>query len=150
MANWIETYKPAASRRTHLLLAAAMWTVVGSLLFYFGAHWVVRSGARHAELQIAAAVAVGVVKAFLALDRAAGRIVTRILARGDHRCIGGFLSLKTWLIVAVMATVGRLLRAGLLPMHVVGLLYAAIGTALLVGARNFWRAWYVQLMAKEP
>ncbi len=119
-----------------------MWTVVGALLFYFGSRWVLRSATSYAVLQVVAAAAVGAVKARLVLDRAAGRIVERIQVRGDGRCIGGFLSLKTWAVVVLMAGTGRLLRGGLLPRHLVGLLYTAIGAALLFGARNFWRAWH--------
>ena len=144
MAHWAQTFKPAASRRTHLLLAAVMWTVVGALLSYFGARWVLGVDAAYAPLQIAAAAAVGAAKARLVLGRAASRIIERIRVRGDGRCLGGFVSLKTWALIALMATMGRLLRGGLLSRHIVGLLYAAIGIALLVGAIHFWRAWHDQ------
>ena len=142
MDHWVEKFKPAASRRTHLLLAALMWTVVGSLLIYFGSRWVLRTDTAHAHLQIAAAAVVGAAKARFVLDRSARRIVERIRVRGDGRCLGGFVSLKTWVLIALMVGTGRLLRGGVLSKHIVGLLYAAIGVALLVGARNFWRAWY--------
>ncbi|MFH0981076.1 MAG: hypothetical protein V2A79_06015 [Planctomycetota bacterium] len=144
MSPWVETFKPAASRRTHLLLAAVMWTVVGALLFYFGSRWVLQAHVSHAYLQIAAAAGLGVVKARFVLDRAAGRIIARIRARGDGRCLGGFLSFKSWGLVVFMVGAGRLLRRGLLPAPVVGLLYTAIGTALVVGARNFWRAFQLE------
>ena len=148
MDPWVEMFKPAASRRTHLLLAAVMWTVVGSLLIYFGSQWVLRTSPAYAHLQIAVAAAVGAVKSRFVLDRSARRIIERIRARGDGRCLGGFVSLKTWVLIALMVSVGRWLRGGLLSRHIVGLLYAAIGVALLVSARNFWRAWYRQRMGE--
>ncbi len=142
MRPWVETFKPAASRRTHLLAAAGLWTAVGLVLFSLGTRWVLRAEPQHAYLQIGVAAGLGVAKAWFVLDRAARRIVVRIGARGEGRCLGGFLSLKTWMLVACMMGLGRLLRTGLLPLHWIGLLYTAIGTALVVGARNFWRAWY--------
>ena len=54
------------------------------------------------------------------------------------------MSLKTWALIALMVGSGRLFRGGLLSEHVIGLLYTAIGAALLVGGRNFWQAWYQQ------
>ncbi|MCP4593705.1 MAG: hypothetical protein GY842_23465 [bacterium] len=142
MSSWSERFKPSASRRTHLLLASFMWTVVGSLLFYFGARWVLRAGTTYPHLQIAAAAVVGVLKARLVLDRTARRVVERIRARGDGRCLGGFVSFRTWALILGMVLLGRVLRGGILPVHVVGLLYTAIGVALLYGSRNYWRAWH--------
>jgi hypothetical protein len=144
MNRWVETLKPAASRRAHLLLAAMLWTVVGGLLLYFGGRWVLRSPAAWPWLQLLLAAGVGAFKTWLVLDRTAGRIVERIRARGDGRCIGGFVPLKTYLLIGLMAAAGRLLRGGLVSEHVIGLIYAAVGAALLFGARNFWRAWYME------
>ena len=142
MTHWAERLKPAASRRTHLLLASVMWTVVGALLLCIGARWVLGAQTSYAPLQIAAAVAVGAAKAWFVLDKAAGRIVQRIRERADGRCLGGFVSIKTWALILFMIGMGRLLRGGVLSQNIIGLLYAAIGAALLFGARNFWRAWY--------
>jgi len=43
--------------------------------------------------------------------------------------------------VAVMMVAGRLLRSGIVAARVVGPLYAAIGTALLLSSRLLWHAW---------
>ena len=58
----------------------------------------------------------------------------RIERRGDGRCIGGFLSLRTWALVALMMVAGRTLRHSFVPAVIIGLAYAAVGTALLVAA----------------
>jgi hypothetical protein len=90
---------------------------------------------------VAAALA-GALKARFVLKRAAERIVRRIQARGDGRCLGGFVSVRSWLLVAGMMGAGYLLRHGLLPHNVVGLIYVAVGTALLLASAVIWRAWY--------
>ncbi len=72
------------------------------------------------------------------LDRAAERIANRIEARGDGRCLGGFLSPATWVLVAGMMAAGRILRGGLVPRHWVGLVYAAVGLGLLGSSRLAW------------
>ncbi len=141
MRRWRETYKPAAPARFHLLLAASLWTTVGAVLLLVGTHWVLSGQMPHAPLWLALAVAGGLLKARFVLRRATRRIITRIRARGDGYCIGGFLSLQTWLLVAVMAIGGRLLRGGLVPIHMVGLVYVLIGCGLLVATGQLWRAW---------
>jgi len=142
MGDWLEVHKPSGSAKLHLLLAALMWSVVGAVLLVFGALWVLGGQSRWAVPLVAGAVAGGLLKARFVLDRAAGRVVARIRARGDGRCIGGFLSLRTWGLVLVMAGAGRLLRGGVVPTLVVGFVYVAIGTALVVAARCLWQAWY--------
>jgi hypothetical protein len=92
-------------------------------------------------LLVAAAVALGLIKARFVLDRTAIRMIERIRARGDGRCIGGFQSLRSWVFVLLMVAAGRLLRGSPLPRIVAGLLYLAVGTALLLATRRLWHAW---------
>jgi hypothetical protein len=133
--------KPAAPARLHLFLAALMWTVVGGLLFFFGVRWTLQGGHSAAPWILVAAAATGLSKSVLLIDRAADRISRRIVARGDGRCIGGFLSIRSWALVAAMAGGGRLLRTSALSPQVAGFLYSAVGVALPFSSRRLWRAW---------
>ena len=138
----LERWKPRAAGRTQLLLAGALWTVVGALLLFFGARWTLEAfGRGTAALTVALGVVAGLLKGRFVLDKAAGRITDRIAARGDGRCVGGFLSWRSWLLVALMSGAGRLLRGGLLSHAVVGPLYTAIGAGLLYSSRTAWQRW---------
>jgi len=141
MRAWLERWKPAASARAHLLLAAAMWTVVGSGLLYFGVQWVITADIRHTTVVLLAAATLGVLKGRFILERAATRTIERIRTRGDGCCLGGFLSPTTWGLVVFMMIAGRMLRSGILPMPYTGAIYAAIGLALLLTSRKLWAAW---------
>jgi len=140
-SDWFQNHKPAAPARVHLVLAAAMWSVVGAALLIVGFRWTFLFPEPTAAWLAGAAVAVGVAKSRFVLDRAARGIAGRIAARGDGRCVGGFLSLRSWILVAVMMVAGRLLRSGIVAARVAGPLYAAIGTALLLSSRLLWHAW---------
>ena len=138
----LQRWKPRAAGRTQLLLAAAFWSCVGSALLLAGARWSLRAaGPGDGALLVALGVAAGLLKGRFVLDRAARRIAERIAARGDGHCAGGFLSARSWLLVALMSAAGRLLRGGLLSHAVVGPLYTAIGTGLLFSSRTAWRRW---------
>lgn len=142
MSSWFERYKPAASSRQHLLLAAALWSVVGALLLTFGTIWIVGGGDKRVSVLILfIALGLGLVKHYLVLDRTAKTIADRILQRGDDRCLGGFFSLRTWALVACMMLLGRMLRGTNVPLHLLGLAYAAVGTGLLVSSRSIWLIW---------
>lgn len=141
MTQWTESHKPAAAVSTHLMLAWLMWASVGAALAGFGVRWSWSAYPTAAPWILACSVAVGVAKSQLVLDRAARRIVDRIRTRGEGRCLGGFLSLRTWGLVVLMMAAGRLLR-GTLARGIVGLLYVALGTALCLSSRLSWRAWH--------
>lgn len=138
----LQRWKPRAAGRTQLLLAGALWTVVGTVLLTVGARWTLEALDRPtALLAIALGVGVGLLKGRFVLDRAAARITDRIAARGDGRCAGGFLSWRSWLLVALMSGAGRILRGSLVSQAVVGPLYAAIGAGLLFSSRIAWKQW---------
>jgi hypothetical protein len=139
--SWVERYKPAAAVRAHLLLAGLMWTVVGAALVGFGGCWLWQLPTPAAPWLAALALAIGVFKARFVLDRAARTIVDRIRERGDGRCLGGFLSVRSWALVAAMAAGGRFLRGSHVAQGLLGVLYIAVGTALLLSSRVAWRAW---------
>ena len=139
--SWIERYKPVAAVRVHLLLAGLMWMVVGAALVGFGGRWLWQLPTPAAPWLAALALAIGVFKARFVLDRAARTIVDRIRERGDGRCLGGFLSVRSWALVAAMAASGRLLRGSHVARGLLGVLYIAVGTALLLSSRVAWRAW---------
>jgi len=117
-----------------------MWFAVGSALVGFGARWLWSAAPVVAPWVAAGAVVAGSVKSRVVLDRAARRVVDRIRSRGDGRCLGGFLSLRTWGLVILMIAAGRLLR-GSLAHGIVGPLYVAVGTALCLSSRITWCAW---------
>ena len=139
--RWVDAHKPAAAAHAHLLLAGLMWTVVGAGLAAVGGRWLWLSPSRAAPWLAAVAIAVGIAKSRFVLDRAAHRIADRIRERGDGRCLGGFLSLRSWAFVAVMVIAGRLLRGSHIARSLLGSVYLAVGVALLLSSRVAWREW---------
>ncbi len=139
--SWSERWKPAASMHSQVLLAGLLWSAVGSALGVMGVAWTVAAvhGASRAGLHLLA-IAAGWLKGRLVLSRSARRTLARIEERGNGRCLGGFLSWWSWLLVASMILVGRLLRSSGLPGSVLGPIYLAIGVALVTGSLTFWQA----------
>jgi membrane-associated PAP2 superfamily phosphatase len=141
MTSWLQTYKPAASRRLQLTLAATVWAGVGAILACVGIYWVFDGGdGSRAMLSLTVAAFLGIGKSFLVLDRTTNRIVQRIEQRGDGYCLGGFLSWRVWAMVLGMMLLGRLLRSTPMPRAILGLIYAAVGIGLLLSSRSIWKA----------
>jgi hypothetical protein len=138
--EWAERWKPAARARTHLLAAAILWTVVGLGLAVAGLAWSFGSALPWSLLLAAAGVAAGIVKGRLVISKMADWNTARIIARGDGSCLGGFLAPKTWLLVAAMMASGIILRRSGVPRPVLGVLYTAVGSGLLIGSFQLWKA----------
>lgn len=139
--GWIESHKPAAAASVHLVLAGGLWTVVGAGLAITGGRWLWQAPGTASSWLAVAAIVVGLAKGRWVLDRAARRIVERIRDRGDDRCVGGFLSLRSWMLVVTMIVAGRVLRGSHVARYLVGALYLAVGTGLMMSSRIMWRAW---------
>jgi len=132
-------YKPGVSIRTHLLLGALIWTVVGFFLLTNGFLLVLLESHLWYGLF---GLALGAFKAYFILDRMARKNIKRIKEFEDKVCFGSVYSLKTWFLVAAMIGLGRFLRTtNILPGEIVGLIYSAVGIALLLSSRLMWSEW---------
>jgi hypothetical protein len=134
----LQIYKPGVSIRTHLLLGAIIWTVVGFFLLTNG---LVLVSIESHLLYGLSGLLLGTAKTFFILDRVARKNVKRIKEFEDKVCFGSVYSLKTWFLVAAMIVLGRFLRTTLLPGEIIGLIYTAVGWALMLSSRLMWIEW---------
>ena len=134
----LQRYKPGVSIRTHLLLGALIWTIVGFFLLTNGFVLVLLESHLWYEF---AGLLLGTAKAFFILDRIARKNIKRIKEFEYKVCFGSVYSLKTWFMVAAMIVLGRFLRTTVLPGEIVGLIYTAVGWALMLSSRLMWIEW---------
>jgi hypothetical protein len=138
------------SRQQHLLIAALIWTVVGTGLltmgglFWFHLPYLGDLDSRHLAIG-GLAVAVGLLKGKFVLDKTAGRVVERANAlqepnpaKSIFQMFGG----KTIALVGSMMFIGYLLRVTGVSYEIRGLVYLAVGPALLWSSRNYWRSMF--------
>ena len=117
---------------------------MGASLATYGGVRTLRTAGDLRVLFFPIAVVVGLAKGRYVLARSARRNLARILARGEGRCLFGFMSWQSWAFVVFMMAFGRVLRHSALTAPAVGPLYLAVGVALVVGSAEIWRARRVQ------
>jgi hypothetical protein len=147
-AGW-RRLTPRAGVRPQLIAAAVLWGIGTSILlvrgvFYMFAQEEIDRWGYGVALIGLLAIAIGLVKARLILIRYAQKAVRRIRTRG-HACFFGFFAPSSWLFILVMMGGGMLLRRTPLVdvwwgRTFLGILYVAVGTALLIADVVFWRA----------
>jgi hypothetical protein len=140
MRNDLSRFKPGAKRRTHLLLTAVMWSVIGILLLTKASYRIVQVPEHQIIITIAALI-LGTLKSIFILDRSARKSIVRILEFKDGTCLGAVYSFKTWLLVVSMMGIGLVLRNSSLSLSLLCFVYFTIGWALLFSSRLAWMVW---------
>ncbi len=128
-------FKPGVPLRTHHIFAASIWSGVGVMLLVRGGSYLFDSGSQWLFML---ALFLGTCKSLFLLDKSAGKNLNRLLQLKDGDCLGAVYSPKMWLMVLVMIILGKVLRSSGLPCEFVGILYTAIGWALLFSSRLLW------------
>jgi hypothetical protein len=105
-----------------------------------GMVWLIEGAQAWRLVGLICGVALGLAKSQLVLDATALGTVERIRRQGDDRCLGGFQSLRAWLLVLAMVLGGRAARLWFLTPELAGILYLAVGSGLLRSSRIHWAA----------
>lgn len=123
-------------------MSALMWTTIGLLLLAKGGYRL-RQVPQGRLLLVGTAIAVGSLKSRFILDSSARRAIDRLLLFQDGTCLGAVYSVKTWILVLCMMSMGVILRS-YLPVTLLCFLLLTIGWALLFSSRLAWRAWWIR------
>ena len=135
----INRWKPGVPKGILLLIAGIMWTGIGFMLDGFSYSWLRLETQAHVLI----AVTVGFVGALFIHHFGFLRIVDRNLARilpmKGKRCVFSFMPWKSYILIAVMVTIGLVLRHSPIPKLYLAVLYIGIGTALILSSVRYLR-----------
>lgn len=136
-------------RETHLKVAFLMWGLVGSGLLIAGAVFlfgnrslsVLSDGSTNPGMAegigLALALSIGFIKGNLVLKKVAGKYIARIKTLPEVSPLYKTFSPKSWIMVAGMMTLGKIVRSVGIPPLVIGVIYVAVGFALVLGSRTY-------------
>ena len=127
-------------RSTRLAVAGGLWLAVGGGLATVGSVWLVTRGGPGSWSLAPVAVLVGWAKATYILAPMADRNVERIRSGPAYRPLLGVFPPRTWLLVAGFMALGAVLRRSSVPRDFLGLVYVAVGVALVLGSTRSWTA----------
>jgi hypothetical protein len=136
------------SRQQHLWIAGLIWTVVGAGLltmgsvFWFHLPYLGDLDVRHLGIGMAA-IAVGLAKGRFVLDKTANRVIDRtanLQEANPLKSIFQMFGVKTIALIASMMGIGLILRMAGMSYEIRGLIYLAVGTALLWSCVRYWSA----------
>ncbi len=145
----ISRLKPAAPKHSLIAVAGLMWSGVGVMLCWLAYGWFVHSGSRLAvPLALISAVAAAVVYRF-GFIKIARKNIDRLCRCSEKVCFFAFQAWKSYVLIAVMITLGITLRHSPLPKHYLAVIYETIGGALFFSSFHYYtRLWRVVVLKK--
>lgn len=139
MSKKIEKYTPAVNKRHLIYFAGLMWIGVGVMLDSLAAGWLIHYGKNSAYLFLVIGFVAALVIHHFGFLKVVDKNLGRISKMEGKRCAFSFMSWKSYILVAVMVTMGVLLRHSAIPKQYLAMLYIGIGTALLLSSIRYFR-----------
>jgi hypothetical protein len=140
-----DKFKPAVDKRVLLLLAGFMWVGVGTMLLFFSYSWLNASQGKGFFMFAGIGVVVALVIHHFGFLKIVDNNLGRILPMEGKKCIFSFMTWKSYIIVAIMVTMGVLLRHSTIPKPYLSILYTGIGLSLMLSSVRYLRVLLSQL-----
>lgn len=134
-------FTPVAAPRTHLFTAGLFWTSVGLFLTIKGQTFMSETALLPRFGLTLVCTGLGLLKGRYVFDKAAAKIIRRILSRQRKYCLGGLFSIRNWGLIACMILLGKAVSWTPLPDILKGAVYHVVGPGLLFSSRLMWQTW---------
>ena len=134
-----ERFKPAVSKSFLLFLAGFIWIAVGIMLTLFATRWLIAYGKSLALLYAAVGLGLSLVIHHYGFLRIVDKNLGRISKMEGKRCAFSFITWRSYIIVAMMITMGIMLRHSAIPKQYLSILYIGIGMALILSSIRYFR-----------
>ncbi len=148
-ASLISRFNPAVPRRYLFALVGALWAAAGIVLCTRAAIWldILSLSTEFMLGALSAGCAAGAYALFF--SRIVRQNIARITVLPDPVCMFAFAPWRGYFMIAVMMTIGFMLRTTPIPKYYLAVPYATMGVILLIGSVSFYRQFAVALVRKQ-
>ncbi len=134
-----DKYKPAVPKHFLLFFSGILWIGVGIMLNAFAYHWLLKFEGHEIWIYPLAGVLAAMLIHHFGFLRVVDKNLGRISKMEGKRCAFSFMSARSYALVAVMVTMGILLRHSAIPKQYLSILYIGIGLALILSSIRYFR-----------
>lgn len=139
MAPFYKRIHPGVGKNALMTLAGLLWLMVGVMLTKYAITWYGDYNEAGLIWFILAGVMAGLVIHHLGFLRIVNKNLIRIHHIEQKYCLFGFMPWKSYILIAVMMTMGISLRNSSLPRIYLSVLYMGIGLALGLSSIRYFR-----------
>lgn len=141
----MDKIKPAVEKSALIFLSFFVWVVVGTVLLLLAYSWLKASQVNSSFLFVAVGVGAALVIHHFGFLKIVDKNLGRILPMEGKKCAFSFMTWKSYIILAVMVTMGTLLRHSAIPKTYLSILYIGIGLSLVLSSIRYLRVLLGQL-----
>ncbi|MGD2096900.1 MAG: hypothetical protein PVG35_04920 [Desulfobacterales bacterium] len=145
MSKKIEKIRPAVDKSALIFLSFFVWVAVGTMLLLFAYSWLKAPQVNHSFFFAALGFGAALVIHHFGFLKIVDTNLGRILPMEGKKCAFSFMTWKSYIIVAVMVTMGTLLRHSAIPKAYLSILYIGIGLSLILSSIRYLRVFLSQL-----
>ena len=145
MNKKMDKIKPAVEKSALIFLSFFVWVVVGTGLLLLAYSWLKAPQVNSSLLFVAVGVGAALVIHHFGFLKIVDKNLGRILPMEGKKCAFSFMTWKSYIIVAVMVTMGTLLRHSAIPKTYLSILYIGIGLSLVLSSIRYLRILLSQL-----
>ncbi len=137
--------KPAVDKSVLIFLSGSMWVAVGTMLLYLSYSWLNAAHAQNSFLFAGVGAAAALVIHHFGFLKIVDKNLGRILPLEGKQCVFSFMPWKSYILVAVMITMGMLLRGSPIPKTYLSVFYIGIGLSLILSSMRYLRVLLSQI-----
>jgi hypothetical protein len=142
MTTFVQRHNPAVDKKYLILLAGIVWCGVGIMLVSFAVSWLIHyKGSGKFLLFLAGFIAAMPIHHFGFL-KLADKNIKRLMPLTEKRCLFSFITWKSYVIIAIMISMGIALRHSSIPKQYLSILYNGIGLGLFLSGIRYFRMFF--------
>lgn len=141
----IEKYRPAAMNSYLIFLSGFVWIGVGIMLLLYAFSWLSMASKINIYFFSGAGVVLSLLVHHFGFLKIVNTNLKRILQTNEKKCLFSFIPLKSYLIIAVMITLGAILRHSGIPKQYLSILYIGVGLALILSSVRYMRIFFREI-----
>ena len=132
-----------------MLTAGLAWLGVGALLLTLASSWLAASPGISVYLFAGLGVVCALLVHHFGFLRIVDRNLNRIRTMGEQASLWSFIPSRSYLLIAVMMSMGALLRHSAIPKRYLAILYISIGLALVLSSVRYLRVLVKALVSQK-
>jgi len=129
--------KPAVPKNALLLLAGLIWFCAGTILLVLAYSWLSNVERPLSFIYFGVGLTAALLIHRFGFRKIAARNIKRILAKSGWQCLFSCFAWKSYILIIVMITMGKLFRSSAIPKPYLAILYTAIGAALVLSSIKY-------------
>jgi hypothetical protein len=145
----LKRLNPLVDKKVLILMAGLMWCAVGVMLMRYAFTWLRILPSRQQLLFYSAGFLAAMPIHHFGFLKLADKNIKRILPVTERQSPFSFMTVKSYLIVVVMISMGIALRHSAIPKRYLSLLYNGIGLALFLSGIRYLRVFFQLLFIKR-